>query len=272
MKKQKIKINLLLASMLAHFGDEKLSTTSLARRQEFNIDGKKVKIPVYSGNAFRGQCRRLIMDNFLELAGIEEISPKMYHTLFSGGALTSGLSFSMSDKQQLVSYIPALGLLGTAIGDTILQSKCCFDICYPVCSELNVYNEKQSDVSYRNYISDTFHTRRDGTKSEIIPLTNEEKGDNPVQMKYEFEGLVAGTELETSITISDATDIETACLGRILKLFKENEFIGGKSSIGYGKFSYSADTDIDDTAYVEFIKDNSEAIRKYVKDLSGKLK
>lgn len=272
MKRQKIKINLVLASMLAHFGDEKLSTTSIARRQEFNIDGKKVKIPVYSGNAFRGQCRRFIMDDFLELSGIDEISPKMYHTLFSGGALTSGLSFSMEDKKELTSYIPPISLLGTAIGDTILTGKCSFGICYPICSELNSYNSKQSEVSYRNFISDTFHTRRDDTKSNLINLSNENGAENPVQMKYEFEGLVPGTELETEVIIEGANDIELACLGRILKLFKENSFIGGKSSIGYGKFAYSADTVIDDSAYVDFVKDNADGINAYIKGLSGKLK
>lgn len=270
---KKININLTLASMLAHFGEEKLSTTSLARVQEFALEGKKVKIPVYTGNAFRGQCRRLIMDDFLKLTGIDKVSAKMYHTLFSGGALVSGLSLSsMEDKRKLFEMIPPLALLGTAIGDAILQGKCQFDICYPVCKELNEFNTKQSEVSYRTFISDTFHTRHDDTKNKVIDLSDEQKNDNPVQMKYDFEGLIAGTELETSINICEYNDIELACLGRMIKLFKESEHIGGKGSIGYGKFKFEADEEIDDSAYVEYLNKNMCEIQQYVLELSEKLK
>ena len=271
---KKINITLTLASMLAHFGEEKLSTTSLARVQEFAIDGKKIKIPVYSGNAFRGQCRRLIMDDFLKLAEIEAVSAKMYHTLFAGGALVSGLSLSsMEDKRKLFEMIPPLALLGTALGDAIFQGKCQFGICYPVCKELNEFNSKQSDVSYRTYISDTFHTRRDDTKSKVLKLSDEKQGENPVQMKYDFEGLVAGTELETSVNISEFNDVELSCLNRMLKLFRDNEYIGGKSSIGYGKFKFEADAEIDeDTIYLDYINEKKTDIQKYVLELSKKLK
>lgn len=270
--KMEIVVTMLLKSTLAHFGEEKLSTTSLCRRQEFVIAGKKTPIPVYSGNALRGICRRLLMKDFFELAEIKSIGVKFYHTLFTGGALKSGVSLStMAEKTQLVTLIPPLSLFGAAIGDTILQGKMQFGICYPICKELNEYNKQQSDISYREFITDTFHVRKDDTKSEVLSLSDEERDENPTQMKYDFEGLAAGTQLETHIVIENANEIEIACMGRVMNLLREKSKIGGKNSIGYGNIEVDYKP-FDDVPYVNFIKDNAEAIRAYVAELSEKLK
>lgn len=212
------------------------------------------------------------MKDYLELAGIEKISAKCYHTLFTGGALKSGVSLStMDEKQQLITLIPPISLLGAAVGDTILQGKMQFGICYPVCKELNAYNTQQSDVCYKEYITETFHTRKDDTKSEVLGLSDEVCNDTPVQMKYDFEGLAAGTQLETTVEIDNANDIELACMARMMNLLLGKSKIGGKNSIGYGNIKVDFEP-LDDTVYVNFVKDNKEAICAYIADLSEKLK
>lgn len=275
---QKINLNFNLRSILTHFGEEKLSTTSLLRRQKFvvheNGTEKIYGIPIYSGNALRGQCRRLIVKDFIEKLAIDSLNLKVYHTFFTGGALVSGISLTMSEKKKLCSMLPFLSVLGAAVGDTILQGKISFSPAYLVCKELNEFNKTKSNISYKELIDEIFYIRKDDKKSSVFDIKgiddNAEK--EIVQMKYDMEGVAAGAKMESSITVSTNDEIELACVAKMIELLSDSAVLGGKSAVGHGAFNLECNMDLKTTAYDTFLFDNKQDINDYIKELEGILK
>lgn len=271
---KKINLSWNLRSLLTHFGEEKLSTTNLLRRQKFVVGDEIYNIPVYSGNAVRGQCRRLIARDFIEKLEIDKVSLRVYHTLFSGGSLVSGVSLTMNDKKRLCEMLPFISVLGAAVGDTILQGKVSFSPLYLVCKELNSFNTTQSDLSFKELIDEVFYTRKDDKKSQIFDVDAGEDSEKaePVQMKYDMEAIAAGARMESNITISTNESIELACVAKMLNLLSEANKLGGKSAVGHGAFTLQYETGLDSSAYDEFLASNSEAIKTYITELEGLLK
>lgn len=271
---KRINLSWNLRSLLTHFGEEKLSTTNLLRRQKFVVGDEVYSIPVYSGNAVRGQCRRLIVKDFLETLGIDKVNLKVYHTLFSGGSLVSGVSLTMDDKKRLCEMFPFVSVLGAAVGDTILQGKVSFSPLYLVCKELNSFNTTQSELSFKDLIDEVFYVRRDDKKSQIFDISNSEDNEKaePVQMKYDMEAIAAGARMESNITISATEDIELACIAKMLNLLSEANKLGGKSAVGHGAFTLEYESGLDFRAYDEFLASNAEAIKSYITELEGLLK
>ena len=109
----KTNIKLTLLAPLMHFSDESLGTMQIQRTLKFNVGGEFIDVPVYSGNAFRGELRRIGMRDYLNKLGIsdEGISAKLYYMLFTGGALTSGSTYDeIGEKRELREMIPPISL------------------------------------------------------------------------------------------------------------------------------------------------------------------
>jgi len=265
-----IDLNVLLKSPLAHFGDELCGTMQTARRMKYKVNGKFVDIPVYSGNALRGILRSLVFEDMLEKCGmsISSISQSVFYTLFNGGSLKSGGVEDISFKQQLTENCPALVLLGSAFGNQMTEGKAKVGILRPVCKELNGYNIKKSDGSlYSGMINEVFQTRSDRLKIKTENVKDvAEIPKEVVQMKYEFETLSAGTELETSISVEFANGLEKSCMIYMLNLLQQTGHIGGKSSEGYGKINldYKANEDVKSDLYEKFLAENTEKIKGFL--------
>lgn len=273
---KRIRLTFELKSVLTHFGEEKLSTTSLLRRQKFVVGDEILNIPVYSGNAIRGLCRRLIVRDFLQKLEIDELSLKVYHTLFSGGSRVSGINFTMEEKKRLCENIPFIAVMGAAVGDAILQGKVCFSPGYLVCQELNHFNVNQSDLSYKELIDETFYTRRDDKKSSIFDIkeTDGTGSDNePVQMKYDMETIAAGATIEANVLINTQNDIEVSCVAKMLELLETANALGSKGNIGHGAYALDYNkNELSTAAYDEYLTNNAEKIKAYVDELEKKLK
>lgn len=270
----KINIDLLLKAPLLHFSDERLGTMQIARTMKYRYDDKYIDVPVLSGNALRGELRRLAMNDYLGKLEIKEegISAKLYYTLFAGGALTAGSRFTeIAKKREMRRLCPPLSLFGTAIGDQIPEGKLKVSIFKPVCKELNEYNDKKSEISFYEMLQDIFYTRRDDLKSKDVNITDETKNDNAQQMKYEVQGLSAGTVLEGDIIIENANEIEISCLYAILDCLKNSPFIGGKSATGHGKIEIIQDLNGEKDTYYKFLVENKEEIKKWLKGVEADL-
>lgn len=270
----KVNINMRLLSPLAHFGDERMGTMQVMRTMKFQYDGEFVDVPVFSGNAFRGELRRVAMKDYLDHIGITEegISAKLYYMLFTGGALTSGSRYDeVGDKRRMRAMCPPLSLFGTAIGDQIPEGKMKVGIFKPVCKETSDFTGISSDKSFYDMLEDIFYTRRDDLKSKDFNLTDREKHDNPVQMKYEMQCLSAGTELVGSIVIENCSKVEGSCLTAILEKFKESPYIGGKSATGHGEVDISYDTCSYSQAYYDYLEEHKEEARAWIREIEAKL-
>ena len=268
-------IKLTLLSPLSHFGDQRMGTMQAARTQKYEYNGEYIDIPVYSGNAFRGELRRLIMQDYLKHIDItdEGVSANLYYLLFTGGALTSGSRYNeVGKKREMRKMCPPLSLFGSAIGDQIPEGKLKVAIFIPVCKETAKYTGVENDTSFYDMLQDTFYTRRDDLKSKDFNINEieDEKGkkkENPTQMKYEMQCLSAGTELSGDIVIENDNEVEKACLKAGLEKLKEYGYIGGKSSIGHGKINLDYNMDIDTKVYYDYLEENKDAMREWIRNM-----
>jgi hypothetical protein len=270
----KINLKMKLLSPLAHFGDERLGTMQTSRTMKFEYNGEFIDVPVFSGNAFRGELRRIAMRDYLEKIGIieEGISAKLYYMLFTGGALTSGAKYvDIESKRYMRKMCPALSLLGTAIGDQIPEGKAKVGILKPVCKETAAFTGIESDKSFYDMLEEIFYTRRDDLKSKDVNITNNEKHENAIQMKYEMQCLSAGTELVGSITLENETNVEISCLVSVLEKFKLTPFIGGKSATGHGEVLMIYESNAEPNTYYQYLDARKDEMRLWLRETESKL-
>lgn len=231
-------------------------------------------IPTIHGNAIRGYLRRLIMDDFLTQLDYELDSKKVYHFLFTGGLLEALDSkdkgaINLTLKKEIRDNIPPISLLGSALGNQMIQGKLKVGMADIVCSETKHYHtDYNSDFSAYNLKAIDFGTRLDDLK--------EERNDDGQahQMKYEFETLIRGTKFTHEFVLENCNPIERACFRRMFDLWNERPYLGGKSSTGYGKvkLDYPEIIKLSDKKYIDFLNDNAENITKFLDDLVEKWK
>lgn len=279
MKHRKIDINLTLLSPISHFSDERMGTMQIQRYNKFKVGDKFIDIPVFSGNGFRGQLRRIMMRDYLERIEVAEegISQKLYHALFTGGALEGSTSYEeMEEFETIKRMCPPLALLGSALGDKMMQGKFKSSIFIPVSKETEDYTKVKSDISIYEMLEDVFYTRSDTLKTrediKIAKSEDEKEKEGPTQMKYEQQGLAAGTEMIGTVRIEHGTDIEESCLSATLEKLKEIPYIGGKSSAGHGKVDIKHTELIDNKLYYDYLEENKEEIREWIRKLEKELK
>lgn len=276
----KININMKLLSPLSHFGDERLGTMQIARTNKFLYNGEFIDIPVFSGNGFRGQFRRIAMRDYLEKLGIadEGISEKLYYTLFTGGSLVGGSRYEeVGKRREIREMCPPLALLGTAIGDQILQGKMKSSIFLPICKETVDYTGKESNISFYDMLEEVFYTRRNDLKSTEynVKKNNDKKKkekEGPIQMKYESQCLSAGTELTGEIVLENVNVIEKSMFSATMKELKEIPYIGGKSAAGHGKVNIDYTELENEEIYYNYLEENKEKIREWIRKVEGALK
>lgn len=273
----KITIKFKLLSSLMHYGDEITGITRFTRTLKFNYNGEYIEAPVYSGNAFRGLLRRLTMRDYLRnIDKINDgISEKLYHSLFSGGAITVGTDFCEMEEIKIARCMcPPLSLLGSILGDQMFEGKLKIGILKPICKELVDYTGIESNTSFYEMLEGIYHTRMDTSKFSTDVEIFGAKYDNPVQMKYEMQSLCAGTELISRIYLENATELEQSCFTAMLEIFEESPFLGGKASIGYGevKLEYDKENMVSSELYYNYLKENKESILNWITEIESKLK
>lgn len=260
-------------SPLAHFGDEMCGTMQTARRIKYRVGDRYIDVPVYSGNALRGILRGLLMQDLLEKLdmSVKSISQAVFYTLFNGGSLKSGGIEDLEFKDKLTECCPALVLMGSAFGNQMTEGKAKVGILRPICCELNDYNTNQTDTSlYSGMINEVFQTRHDRLKAKTENVSDAyEVPKETVQMKYEFEVLSPGTELETEICVEYGNELEQSCMAYAIELLKQSGHLGGKSSEGYGKVEITCDSNVTGELYNKFVDENKDKIKEFLEYLKG---
>lgn len=273
---KKINIKFELQSPLSHFGDERLGTMQVARTNKFKVDDEFIDIPVYSGNAFRGLFRRIAMRDFLERLDLAEegISEKLYYALFTGGSLVGGSRYEeVGDNLELQRMCVPLALLGSALGDKIVQGKMKSSIFIPACKETVDYTGIDSEISFYDMLEDIFYTRKDDLKSVSVNVVRDEKKkENPTQMKYDAQCLSAGTVLVGDVVLEHANEIEESFFNAVMKQLEQVPYIGGKSSAGHGKVKIEYTELQDENIYYNYLEENKEQIREYMRKMEEALK
>lgn len=278
----KIKGNWTALSPIAHFGAEDYGTTKLFNVQPTlvhnSVSGEPEidNIPVIHGNAIRGTLRRLLLDDYLTQLDYDLDSKKVYHFLFTGGILEALDSkdkgaINLTKKKAIRKYIPPISLLGSALGNQMVQGKLKVGMGNIVCDETKHYISDLCDDTYSAYNlkSTDFGTRLDDLEVGRQISENNDKsskkdeGDEQhTQMKYEFETLIRGTRFTHEFILEDMLPHEKGCFKRMLELWSERPYLGGKSGTGYGKikFDYNGTDELDSQVYLDYLQDNKDDI------------
>jgi len=277
----KIKGILTALSPIYHGGNEKTGSVVLLNRLKFIVDGKPTDVPIISGNQVRGRLRRLLVRDFLERTGYQlDLSQKrhqrLYHTLFAGGVLTSveeeesGV-VDLNLKFRVVKYILPLRLFGCSYANQMIEGRVLIGHLLPVCRELRDYTGIDSDVSFYQLITRAFQTRRDELRAR--DTSGEEEEEQAVQALVEYECFAPGTRFYHEIVLetnSGEEKLDLSTLYRAIELWQQLPYIGGKSSVGFGKLriEYEWIPGVDSRAYSEFIEKNKGEIVKALDELA----
>jgi len=270
---RKVAGTLTAKSPVYHGGNEKSGSVCLLNTIKFIVDGRIEEVPIISGNAIRGYLRRLIMADLLNQVGYAiNVSTKgglmLYHSLFTGGVLEtvsakdSGV-IDLELKSRMISLIPPVRLFGLCYGNQMVEGKLKVGMAYPVCRELRPVLPESFDpqCSYHDLITYIHQTRRDDLKAE------REEGEQAVQMLVEYQVFAPGTTFYHEFKVEDPDEVDISCLARCIELWRMKPFIGGKSSAGFGELNISYDLSETSERYLEFLKNNREAIVSLLREL-----
>ena len=281
----RIKGNWTAQAPIHHGASEDYGTTKLIHVQPTiirnSISGEPEidNIPCIHGNAVRGMLRRLLLDDFLTQVDYDLTSKKIYHFLFTGGLLEAidskdKGSINLTKKKEIRRYIPPISLLGSALGNQMIQGKLKVGIGNIVCDETKHYIEEDNPDSFSAYNlkSTDFGTRLDDLEIGRQISSNEDAEDKENteqhnQMKYEFESLIRGTKFTHEFILEDMLPHEKGCFSRMLELWKERPYLGGKSGTGYGmiSFEYNLPDDLPSSqVYLDYLEENKDDIQRFL--------
>ena len=272
---------------LHHGGDEKTGSEVALRRLKYLVDDRVIEVPYIDGNALRGYTRRLLMKDLLDQVGYTLRSVKLYHTLFSGGLLEEvreGGTLNLELRRTIRRLLPPVSLYGCSMLNQVFTGKLIVGKCLPVCSELREYipigrimahSERFREIaparikqSFYEYLDWCFATRR----AEEEAREKRKPGEQPVQMIYRYEVFIPGTLLYTWFHLVDANPVEQSCFSRMIELFKEQPFIGGRSAIGCGEVELEIDLkNLSPKLYMKFLEEHRGEIAKLLMKLEEML-
>lgn len=277
METLRFKGNLTALSPIHHGGSEDYGTTKLILTLPTVIinpltNNEEIdNIPAIHGNAIRGYLRRLIMDDYLTLLDYELDSKKVYHFLFTGGILEAldpkdKGAINLTRKKEIRELIPPISLVGSALGNQMIQGKLKVGMADIVCAETKHYIEEYSDYDFSAY---NLKGSDFGTRLDDLKEGKTEEDEQAHQMKYEFETLIRGTKFTHEFILEDCNSIEKACFRRMISLWEERPYLGGKSGTGYGKIKldYPEIDELTDAAYLDYIHERKEEMCNLLDEL-----
>ena len=248
-------------------GDEKTGVEATLRRIDYIIGGEKVDVPIIDGNSIRGYLRRLLLTDFFQQVEYEIKTPKLFY-LLSGGALEevetqeSG-KLNLQLRREIRANLPPLSLFGGSIGNQAFAGKLVVGKALPICRELNSFLPVKSELSYHEFLTETFATRHAEREPPQSVEPNPKKEEPTIQMKVSLECFAPGTRFYHKFMLLDALPIEKSCFARMIELWRERPFIGGKSVAGYGeiKIDYPS-LQWTGESYLQYLAENREAVQK----------
>ena len=225
------------------------------------------------------------MQDYLDRLDYKLDSLKVYHFLFTGGMLEASSKDSgvmdLKLKRRIRDFIPPISLLGSALGNQMIQGKLKVGIGNLVCKETKDYVDDGYDTDFSSYNlkASDFGTRLDDLKegkSKEEQAKKKQNDEQSNQMLYEFETVVRGAMFTHEYVLEDADNVELACFKNGYDLLCSRPYLGGKSSTGYGKmrFNYpNLDGDsIDVKVYTDYVEENKEEMCDLLDELVGKWK
>lgn len=242
-----------LKQPLSHIGESESTETFLNTVRVLN-NGKPVEVFAYTGNAIRGAWRDAGAMYLLDKLGEIKVPKKMFHILFTGGAISGDQKIDTEAAKQIRAILPFVSIFGGGIGNQILSGKIDQTFAFPVCSEtteivphgVDKINYSAQETSWRKMTGEVSFTRKDDSKDTLgdkyiaknVLLTGEvdekKKKDEPAtQMRYTVEHLIPGVQLWHSLNIT-CNEVELGALVASIHKWAERPYLGGMSGKGFG--------------------------------------
>lgn len=221
------------------------------------------RVPYISGNSIRGIMRRMAMFDFCQRVGIEKLKKAIYHQLFTGGNITDSTIYEdIVQREKYITMCPMIGLFGSAIGNMTITGELKVGALRPICKEHNT-----GEISFWELIGFEFGTRRDDAKTERgLKIINPEKDGKKRtdQMKYGYETFIKGTRFNHQFICSTYDKLIESAFWHMLKLFKEECFVGGMSAVGNGQMDldYKVEKGKEEL-YLNYLEEHKTEIQEY---------
>lgn len=252
-----------VVSPLAHGHDEKAGNVVLFRRQP-QVDpftGEQALVPIYTGNAVKGQWRDLFFARMLRAIGLRpeaDLSPRRAQELFSGGTIESGADGAvvrLDVRRRARGTIPAIDLLGGCVDQQILSGLLRVDDCTLLCREnawklyrmMAPKDAAGAPLTYEEFAAsllpaDDWTLLRLGVRQahRDLPGGDLSAKDGGAQMLYNTEAIKPGARLFHAfslVSLSSVSSLARSCMADLLTDFTDTGHLGAKTSSGPGRVS-----------------------------------
>lgn len=268
-----------------HGDDEKDGNVSRFRteRRYSSILGRAVEVPLYSGNAWRGQVRDLVALDLFERVGLRpnEAAPVWAHSLFSGGSIEAGSASNGSNaafRRALRDLLPIVDLMGGVYGNEPLDGMLRASDALPICRETadavawRVAPEiaAEGDAAVRAWAErlpwceDLYETR------QLTRHAHRDLEGDGGQMIVRTQVIRAGTQWAHSIALAgkdrSLSPLTRAALAHAVDLFVRSGAVGAGNARGLGAFVTSGYGDTGDPQpYRDHIAAHAEEIREVLR-------
>jgi hypothetical protein len=271
-----IQIRAKCETPLSHGSDSKAGNATLFRRiAVLATNGNVLELPYYSGNALRGQMRDLLADHFVSSIGLQPDRSKpavalwFFYALYCGGALEEKSAAMKAIRKELGDHgavrsdgirefrqhLPALSLLGCALGNRVLPGHVQFADLRPVCVEWGTGNQPIAEM-----MSWEFLTRRE----------DHEDHEEHHGMIANTEVLRTGVELEGGIDMDSAMpEMEKSALGCGLRLLAKRGMLGAENRRGLGRVNMGIEGIPDESVYLDYLATERENIVEYLRQIAA---
>lgn len=225
-----------------HHGQGTRGNTVSARRQEVMAADQGIDtVPFVSGNSIRHMLRDAGIRYALEAMQIPEgsLSKAVVDLLFSGGSLTGKGSLTLAKARRLAELFPILAVLGYSAGSTITGGRIEVWNLHCVCAQ-NAFRrpdiipaeDPRWSLEAGQIVGLQFGTRHDAARiphaAAMLAIedkaaveaageakkgkTKEPKPETSTQMIYDYETIMAGTEMFGGIVYRGLKEGEMAAL------------------------------------------------------------
>src|SRR5690625_2682031 len=248
-----------------------------------------VEVPAISGNSIRHLWRESLVDVTLHTLGLKrkDLQRNILETLISGGgmeardavknideeekqekektrkkAIQPSVPILVRDRETLRSAMPILSLFGCSYGNRMLPGLVKVGWAIPALKQTEHITNVESSIPYSEDITSfQMMTRHDSMKDDF----NEDYKSR--QSIYYMEVVSAGIPFFHEYSIGLSTPIERSAMQIAINSFKQNPYLGGKSSIGHGKVdtnNWYEDLDESPSLYIDFLKKNRDVLTEYI--------
>ncbi|MFD1848937.1 hypothetical protein [Oceanobacillus bengalensis] len=246
-------------------------------------------VPAVSGNSIRHIWRESLVDITLHTLGLKrkDLPKNVLETLVSGGgmdaadakknddeeekqekaklkrkAIQPSVPILVRDRETLRATIPILSLFGCSYGNRMLSGIVNVGWAIPALKQTEHITNIESNIPFSEEITSfQMMTRQDPLKEEN---TEEQKSRQSI---YYMEVVSPGIPFAHSYDINLSTPVERSAMQLAINMFKNNPYLGGKSSTGHGKVhtdKWYAHLAEPPSLYIEFLKENRDVLVEYI--------